>query len=79
MSWAYCDRFTQFPVADALSPSTRPYPTRLAKRAASHSQRQRQEAALAHDMQAWHAERRQRAGDTSDMMYRHVSLYRLYR
>ena len=58
MSWAYCDRFTKFPVADALSPSTRPYPARLAKRAASHSQRQRQEAALAHDMQAWHAERR---------------------
>ena len=58
MSWAYCDRFTKFPVADALSPSTRPYPARLAKRAASHSQRQRQEAALARDMQAWHAERR---------------------
>ena len=58
MSWAYCDRSTQFPVADALSPPTRPYPTRLARRAASHSQRQRQEAALAHDMQAWHVERR---------------------
>ena len=58
MSWVYCDKSTQFPAADALSPPARPRPTRLAKRATSHSQRQRQEAALAHDVHAWHDERR---------------------